>query len=95
MSISPEDIQKIAKLSHLQLEKDKTEKLGQDINNILSFVDQLQAADTSNIEPMAHPMDAEQILRADVVSEHDQREKLAKNAPAIEDGLFLVPRVIE
>jgi aspartyl-tRNA(Asn)/glutamyl-tRNA(Gln) amidotransferase subunit C len=58
-------------------------------------VDQLQSADTSGIEPMANPMDAVQILRADVVTETDKRAKLQEIAPLVEDGLYLVPKVIE
>ena len=95
MSVGPEDINKIAHLARLHIEDDKIEKISQDITNILSLVDQLQSADTSDIEPMAHPMDAIQILRPDVVTETNKREKLQANAPATEDGLFLVPKVIE
>ena len=95
MSIGPEDINKIAHLARLQIDEDKIEKITGDITNILSLVDQLQNANTDNIEPMAHPMDATQILRADEVTETNQREKLQANAPNAEDGLFLVPKVIE
>jgi aspartyl-tRNA(Asn)/glutamyl-tRNA(Gln) amidotransferase subunit C len=59
------------------------------------MVDQLQAINTAGIEPLAHPLDTIQRLRADVISETNQRELLLKNAPAAQDGLFLVPRVIE
>jgi aspartyl-tRNA(Asn)/glutamyl-tRNA(Gln) amidotransferase subunit C len=95
MSIGPEDINKIAHLARLHIDDDKVEKISQDITNILSLVDQLQSADTDNIAPMAHPMDAVQVLRPDVVSETNKREKLQKVAPNTEDGLFLVPKVIE
>ena len=95
MSIGPEDIKKIAILARLQIEDDKVEKISGDISNILSLVDQLQNANTDQIEPMAHPMDASQILRTDEVTETNQREKLQSVAPNIEDGLFLVPKVIE
>lgn len=95
MSISPDDIQKIALLSRLQIEDDKIEKLSGDINNILGLVDQLQQADTNGVAPMAHPLDAVQTLRADQVTESNQREKYQSVAPATEDGLFLVPKVIE
>jgi len=95
MSIGPEDIKKIAILARLEIEDDKVEKISGDISNILSFVDQLQNANTDQIEPMAHPMDASQILRADEVTETNQREKLQSVAPNTEDGLFLVPKVIE
>jgi aspartyl-tRNA(Asn)/glutamyl-tRNA(Gln) amidotransferase subunit C len=59
------------------------------------LVEQMSQVDTSDIEPMAHPLDQSQRLRTDVVLESNQRDALQKNAPAIEDGLFLVPRVID
>lgn len=95
MSFSTDDIKKVAHLARLHLEDDKAEKLGEDITNILNLVDQLQAADTEGVEPMAHPMDAVQILRADEVTETNQRDKYQACAPATEEGLFLVPKVIE
>jgi len=95
MSIGPDDIKKIALLSRLHVEDEQAPKLSNDISNILDLVDQLQAVDTSDVEPMAHPMDAVQILRADQVTESNQREQLQKNAPMTENGLFLVPKVIE
>lgn len=59
------------------------------------LVEQMNQVDTTDIEPMAHPLDQFQRLRADVVSESNQRDILQDNAPSIEDGLFLVPRVID
>lgn len=95
MSFSSDDLHKVAKLARLRLEDDKAEALGNDITNILNLVDQLQAADTEGVEPMAHPMDAVQILRKDEVSESNQREHFQQCAPATEEGLYLVPKVIE
>ena len=95
MSVSPDDIQKMAHLSRLKVEDDKIEKLSADINNILGLVDQLQQANTDGVAPMAHPLDASQVLRKDEVNESNQREKYQRCAPATEDGLFLVPKVIE
>jgi len=95
MSFSSEDIKKVAVLARLQVSEDKAQKLGEDITNILNLVDQLQAVDTTDVAPMAHPMDAVQILRADEVTESDQRNKYQACAPATEDGLYLVPKVIE
>lgn len=95
MSFSSDDLHKVAKLARLRLEDDKAEALGNDITNILNLVDQLQAADTDGVEPMAHPMDAVQILRKDEVSESNQREHFQQCAPATEEGLYLVPKVIE
>ena len=95
MSFSSEDIKKVAHLARLHVSDEKAEKLGADITNILALVDQLQAVDTEGVEPMAHPMDAIQILRADEVTESNQREKYQACAPATEEGLYLVPKVIE
>jgi aspartyl-tRNA(Asn)/glutamyl-tRNA(Gln) amidotransferase subunit C len=95
MSIGPEDIKKIAHLARLQVSETEANKLCHDIGNILSLVDQLQSANTLNIEPMANPLDATQVLRADVVTEINKRDQLQKISPLVEDGLFLVPKVIE
>lgn len=95
MSIGLEDIKKIAHLARLQVSEQEADKLCHDIGNILSFVDQLQSANTENIEPMANPLDATQVLRADVVTEINKRDQLQEISPLIEDGLFLVPKVIE
>lgn len=95
MSIGSEDIKKIAHLARLQVSSEEAEKLSGDIANILALVDQLQSADTTGVEPMANPLDAIQVLRADEVTEHNQRDKYQAVAPATEDGLYLVPKVIE
>ena len=95
MSISREDIEKVAVLARIRLEDNQAEALEKDLGNILNLVDQLQAADTADVEPLAHPLDAVQRLRPDQVTEIDQREAFQKIAPATEDGLYLVPRVIE
>lgn len=95
MSIGLEDIKKIAHLARLQVDENETNKLYNDISNILSLVDQLQSANTENIEPMANPLDATQVLRQDIVTETNKREQLQTVAPLVEDGLYLVPKVIE
>ena len=95
MSIGPDEIKKIAHLARLQISEEQLPKLSADIANILDLVDQLQAADTNNIEPMANPLDAVQVLRADEVTETNQREKFQAIAPEKEAGLYLVPKVIE
>lgn len=95
MSIGPDEIKKIAHLARLQLSEEQLPKLSADIANILDLVDQLQAADTNNIAPMANPLDAVQTLRADVVTEENQRDKFQSIAPEKENGLYLVPKVIE
>ncbi|MGO1461330.1 MAG: Asp-tRNA(Asn)/Glu-tRNA(Gln) amidotransferase subunit GatC [Marinobacter sp.] len=95
MSISREDIEKVAVLARIRVDEAQVSALESDLGNILSLVDQLGAADTANIEPLAHPLDAVQRLRADEVTETNQREAFQAIAPATEDGLYLVPRVIE
>ncbi|GGE57276.1 glutamyl-tRNA(Gln) amidotransferase subunit C [Streptosporangium jomthongense] len=95
MSISREDIEKVAVLARIRVDEAQISALESDLGNILNLVDQLSAADTSNVEPLAHPLDAVQRLRADEVTETNQREAFQAIAPATEDGLYLVPRVIE
>ncbi|WP_087460996.1 Asp-tRNA(Asn)/Glu-tRNA(Gln) amidotransferase subunit GatC [Oleiphilus messinensis] len=95
MSIEREDVEKIARLAKLKVSGVVIEQTTQELSNILGFIDQLQAVDTQNIEPMAHPTDATQKLRADVVTESDNRASFQAIAPASEDGLYLVPKVIE
>jgi len=95
MSIGPDDINQIAHLARLKIDEKDIPKLKADLGNILSLVDQLQAVNTDDIIPMAHPMDAVQILRKDVVTETNNRDKYQKVAPNTEDGLYLVPKVIE
>ena len=95
MSISKAEIEKIASLSRLKVSEAEAAQLTERIGNILAMVDTMQAVDTSGIEPMANPMDASQRLRVDKVTETNQRERFQQIAPATEDGLYLVPRVIE
>lgn len=95
MTISREDIEKVAVLARIRLDEEQIPALENDLGNILSLVDQLSAADTDNVEPLAHPLDAVQRLRADEVTETNQREAFQAIAPATESGLYLVPRVIE
>ncbi|MDR9424731.1 MAG: Asp-tRNA(Asn)/Glu-tRNA(Gln) amidotransferase subunit GatC [Marinobacter sp.] len=95
MSISREDIEKVAVLARIKVDDEQVSALEKDLGNILDLVDQLGAADTDSVEPMAHPLDAVQRLRSDEVTETDQRAAFQAIAPATEDGLYLVPRVIE
>jgi aspartyl-tRNA(Asn)/glutamyl-tRNA(Gln) amidotransferase subunit C len=95
MSLDRTDVDKIAHLARLQIEEQDTPEYAQNLSNILDLVDQMQAVDTSNVSPMAHPLDAVQRLRSDSVTEENQRENLQSVAPAVENGLFLVPKVIE
>lgn len=95
MSLQPEDVAKIAHLARLALRDEDVPKYAGDLSNILDLVEQMNAVDTSGVEPMAHPLDAVQRLRPDEVSEGDQREKFQSIAPQTEAGLYLVPKVIE
>jgi aspartyl-tRNA(Asn)/glutamyl-tRNA(Gln) amidotransferase subunit C len=95
MAFASSDIEVVAKLARIRVAPDQIDDIAQSITDILAMVDQMQAVDTSAVEPMGNPHDALQRLRADEVTETNQREALMANAPAQEDGLFLVPQVIE
>lgn len=89
------EIEKLADLARLELDGTTSREVKQRITEVLKLVDQLQAADTEGVEPMAHPLDSVQRLRADRVTEENQRENFQAIAPATEKGLYLVPTVIE
>lgn len=95
MAVNKNDVEKLAELSRIDISQEAAATVAQSICEVLSLVDQLQAIDTTGVQPMAHPLDALQRLRPDKVTEPDQREQLQAMAPAVEDGLYLVPRVIE
>lgn len=95
MSIQSEDVLKIAHLARLGIQDEQVESYASDLSNIMTLVEQMSQVDTADIEPMAHPLDQAQRLRPDVVTEVNQREALQQNAPDTEDGLFLVPQVID
>ncbi len=95
MALTLEDINKIAHLARLGLSDDEKSRYNDSLNNIMGLIDELQAVNTTGIEPLAHSLDVTQPLRTDVVSEQNQREAYQKIAPATQDGLYLVPKVIE
>ena len=95
MSLQKEDIEKIAHLARLGISSDDVPNYARDLSNILDLVEQMNAVNTEGVSPMAHPLDEHQRLRADEVTEKDQREHFQENAPLVESGLFLVPQVIE
>lgn len=95
MALSPDEVAKVAKLARLQLNAAESAQFTVKLNTILGMIDELGRADTSDIEPLAHPLDATQPLRDDVVTETNQREAYQRIAPAVEGGLYLVPKVIE
>ena len=89
------ELEKLAQLAKLSVADNVLDEVAQSITGILTLVDQLQAADTTGVEPMAHPLNASQRLRADAVTEGDQRELFLAIAPQSENGLYLVPKVID
>lgn len=95
MALTLGDVKRIAHLARIEVtEAEAGHALGQ-LNEIFRLIEQLQSVDTTGIEPMSHPLGGAQRLRADVANEPDNREGNMRNAPAQQDGLFLVPRVIE
>lgn len=99
MSLSAADIDRLAHLSRLGLAAQERERLQLQLNDFFGIVEKMRAVDTTGIIPLAHPLDimgdVGLRLRDDMVSEPNQREANQRNAPALENGLFLVPRVIE
>jgi len=95
VSLNKEQVEYIATLARLKLQDDEIADVVEKLSNIVDFVDQLQAAPTDDVVPMAHPLNMAQRLRADEITESDQRDQVQKNAPSVEDGYYLVPRVIE
>ncbi len=95
MSLDKHEVERIAHLARLEIDPAAVPEYARNLSNILDLVDRLDAADTEGVEPMAHPLEARQRLREDVVTETDQRERFQAIAPQVEDGLYLVPRVIE
>ena len=95
VSLDKEQVQQIAVLARLKLADDEFAETVDKLSRIVDFVDQLSQADTSDVVPMAHPLDVAQRLRADEVTESNERDRMQQNAPATQDGLYLVPKVIE
>ena len=99
MALTPQDVSRIAHLARLELRGDEHAELLTQLNGFFSIVEQMSAVDTSGVEPLYTQLSTVQEvhlrLRADVVTETNQRELNQRSAPAVEDGLFLVPKVIE
>lgn len=99
MALTPQDIGRIAHLARLELNSSESERMLTQLNDFFALVEQMRAVDTSGVEPLAHPVAAFQDialrLRADAVGTFPSREESQRSAPAVEDGLYLVPRVIE
>ena len=95
MSLTKDDVSKIAHLARLNVADDELNKLTGDLDNILKLVAEMDSADTSNVAPLAHAYDAVQPLRDDVVTETNQRDHFQSIAPSTHMGLYIVPKVIE
>ena len=95
MSLDKDQVQHIAMLARLRLADDEFAETVDKLSRIVDFVDQLQAAPTDDVVPMAHPLNQTQRLRPDAVTEPEERDHIQQNAPSTADGLYLVPKVIE
>ncbi len=95
MSLSKTAVQDLARLARLRVEAHELPALSENLSRILALVERMQAVDTTDVEPLAHPLDMIARLRPDVVTEHDRRERLLSLAPAVAAGYYLVPKVIE
>jgi len=95
MSLTPDQLQRIASLASINVSAEEAQGVAERLNRVLGLIDQLQAVDTQGIEPMSHALDVVQRLRPDAVTEPDRRDDYQKGAPAVEQGLYLVPKVIE
>ena len=95
MALERSEVEKIAHLARLGLSDSELPQTTATLNSILGLIDNMQAVDTTGIEPLAHPLETTQRLRADAVTEANQRDAYQPIAPALESGLYLVPKVIE
>ena len=95
MSLSDDQVRRLARLARIAIRPDETEAVLERLNRVLGLVEEMRGIDTAGVEPMAHAQDLIQRLRDDVVTESDRRELYQSVAPAVEGGLYLVPKVIE
>ncbi|MCL5043578.1 MAG: Asp-tRNA(Asn)/Glu-tRNA(Gln) amidotransferase subunit GatC [Gammaproteobacteria bacterium] len=95
MALDRNEVEKIAHLARIALSDEDVPATTAKLSSILDLIDKMQAVHTTGIEPLAHPLETTQRLRADEVSEHNQRDTYQQIAPATEAGLYLVPKVIE
>ena len=99
MALTSQDIERIANLARLELSSTESERMLSQLNGFFGIVEKMQAVDTSGVAPLSHPVaaieDVQLRLREDIASEPNNREANQLNAPAVERGLFLVPKVIE
>jgi len=95
MSLTIDDVKKVARLARLAVSEQEAQTAHAQLSNIFGLIEEMQAVDTSGIEPMSHAQDVTQRLREDKVTEDNQRELFQSIAPQVEGGLYLVPQVIE
>jgi aspartyl-tRNA(Asn)/glutamyl-tRNA(Gln) amidotransferase subunit C len=95
MSLTPDQLQRLALLARIDVTPEEARGVTERLNRVLGLIDQLQSVDTQGIEPMSHALDLVQRLRPDEVTETDRRDDFQKVAPAVDQGLYLVPKVIE
>ncbi len=95
MALTREQLEKIATLARVELPAEASNDVTGNVSRIIDFFDALSDVNTDGVSPMAHPLDMTQRLRADEVTEHNQRDKFQQSATAVEDGLYLVPKVID
>lgn len=95
MSVSNEDVLHIARLSKLEISDDQVDVMRERLGEILSYVARLDELDTSDVEPTTHPVEARMNLRPDTADPRLSREQVVQNAPAVEDGMFQVPKIVD
>ena len=95
MSLDHDQVRRLARLARIAIRPDETDAVLEQLNRVLGLIDEMRGVDTTGIDPLAHPLDATQRLRPDAVTEPDRRELYQSVAPAVEGGLYLVPKVIE
>jgi aspartyl-tRNA(Asn)/glutamyl-tRNA(Gln) amidotransferase subunit C len=95
MSLTPSDVQRLATLARIDLDADESSRTLDQLNQVFDLIERLQSVDTTGVEPMTHARDLALRLRDDQVTEPDRRADYQASAPAVERGLYLVPRVIE
>ena len=95
MSLSDDQIRRLARLARIAIRDEESAPVRDRLNRVLGLIDEMRQADTAGIEPMSHALELVQRLRPDEVSEADRRSEYQAVAPAVQDGLYLVPKVIE
>lgn len=95
MTLSFNDVRRIADLAYIETNEEEAHMVLAQLSEIFNLIEQMQAVDTTAVEPMSHAQDVTQRLREDIVTEFDQREQFQEIAPQVEEGLYLVPKVIE